>query len=52
MKSWSMHPVIYEINAWVWLQELRDKYDRTVTFANTPREEWAPSQICALTPCG
>jgi hypothetical protein len=40
MKSWSMHPVIYEINAWVWLQELRDKYDRPMTFANTPGEEW------------
>ena len=40
MKSWSRHPVIYEINAWVWLQELHDKYDRPVTFANTPREEW------------
>jgi len=40
MKSWSMHPVIYESNAWAWLQELRDKYDRSVTFANTPREGW------------
>jgi glycosidase len=40
MKSWSKHPVIYEINAWVWLQELSTKHDRPVTFANTPREQW------------
>ncbi len=24
MRTWSKHPVIYEINTWVWLTELRD----------------------------
>ncbi len=23
MKTWPKHPVIYEINTWVWLRELR-----------------------------
>jgi hypothetical protein len=25
MKSWPKHPVIYEINTWVWLGELAQK---------------------------
>ena len=26
MKTWPEHPVIYEINTWVWLAELSRKY--------------------------
>ena len=40
MKSWSKHPVIYEINTWVWLQELSQEYKSPVTLANAPREKW------------
>jgi hypothetical protein len=40
MKSWSTHPVIYEINAWAWLQELSIKHDRPVTFANAAGKVW------------
>jgi hypothetical protein len=25
MKTWSKHPVIYELNTWVWLNELSRK---------------------------
>lgn len=40
MKSWQKYPVIYEINSWVWLQELSGKYKIPVTFANVPDTEW------------
>ena len=40
MKSWSRHPLIYEINTWVWLQELSQKHKTPLTLANVPEEEW------------
>ena len=40
MKKWPRYPVIYEINTWVWLQELSQKYKSPVTLAKVPREEW------------
>ena len=46
MKTWPMHPVIYEINTWVWLRELGQKYQRPVNLATVPPEEW--DQIASL----
>ena len=40
MNPWPKHPVIYEINTWVWLEELSQKYERPVTLAAVPSEEW------------
>jgi len=40
MNSWPKHPVIYEINTWVWLDELSRKYSRPITLANVPQKEW------------
>jgi len=40
MEAWPRYPVIYEINTWVWLQELSQKSQRPVTLAKVPREEW------------
>ncbi|NJD57244.1 MAG: alpha-amylase [Nitrospirae bacterium] len=37
---WSRYPVIYEINTWVWLNELSRKYGKTLTLATVPSEEW------------
>lgn len=34
------HPHLYEINTWVWLEELSEKYARRVTLGNLPEEEW------------
>ena len=39
MSSWRRFPVIYEINAWVWLAELGRKYSRRTTFADVPEPE-------------
>ena len=40
MGSWPKHPVIYEINTWVWLGDLSRKYQRPVNLATVPPEEW------------
>jgi hypothetical protein len=40
MDKWSSHPVIYEINTWVWLTELSRRYQTPITLANVPDAEW------------
>ena len=40
MIPWARHPVIYEINTWVWLGELSRKYQRQVKLATVPEQEW------------
>ncbi len=34
------NPVIYEINTWVWLHELSQKYNKKITLASIPAAEW------------
>lgn len=40
MTIWPRHPVIYEINTWVWLGELSQKHQRLVDLATVPQQEW------------
>lgn len=40
MKTWPLHPIIYEINTWVWLGDLSQKYQRDVNLATIPDQEW------------
>ena len=40
MKAWVKHPLIYEINTWVWLRELGLKYRKSVDLATVPEQEW------------
>jgi hypothetical protein len=40
MRTWPRHPVIYEINTWVWLGELSRKHQRPVNLATVPQQEW------------
>ena len=40
MKPWPKHPLIYEINTWVWLNELGQKYGRKVDLGSVPSGEW------------
>jgi hypothetical protein len=40
MKTWPKHPVIYEINTWVWLCELTRKHKRSMNLATVPEQEW------------
>jgi hypothetical protein len=36
----SQRPLIYEINTWVWLNELSRKHGVAITLASVPDEEW------------
>jgi len=40
MSTWPSHPVIYEINTWVWLNDLSRKYRKSVDLATVPKQEW------------
>ena len=40
MIPWPKHPVIYQVNTWVWLGELSRKYERPVTLSTVTAEEW------------
>lgn len=37
---WPHHPTIYEINTWVWLNELSEQAQRPVTLGNVPGQAW------------
>jgi hypothetical protein len=40
MGPWPRYPVIYEINTWVWIDELSRKYRKPVDLATVPKAEW------------
>lgn len=40
MGPWRAFPVLYEINAWTWLDDLSRKYHRRLDLADVPAEEW------------
>src|ERR1700756_3587147 len=40
MKAWPRHPLIYEINTWVWLGALSRRYQKPINFATIPNHEW------------
>ena len=40
IKTWPRHPVIYEVNTWVWLNDLSRKHQRRLDLATVPEQEW------------
>ncbi|HYX48683.1 MAG TPA: alpha-amylase family glycosyl hydrolase, partial [Ktedonobacteraceae bacterium] len=38
--SWPVRPIVYEINTWVWLNDLSSKYKCTITLGTVPSQEW------------
>ena len=38
--TWRKRPVIYEIDTWVWLDELRARHGEAVTLGTVPAQEW------------
>lgn len=40
MPTWPKQPVIYEINAWVWLTDPTRRYGRSIGLASIPAAEW------------
>jgi len=37
---WPRFPVLYEINTWVWLSELSQKYGKSTNLSSVPPAEW------------
>lgn len=46
MGSWPRHPLIYEINTWVWLDELSRREQQALSLASVPDAQW--DRIAAL----
>jgi hypothetical protein len=40
MTHWPKHPVIYEINTFVWLRELSERHKQPITLDSVPAQEW------------
>ena len=40
MALWPRYPTMYEINTWVWLAELGQKYGKPVDLGSVPAAEW------------
>ena len=40
VRAWNPYPTLYEINTWVWLNDLTQKYGRTVDLSLVPSAEW------------
>ena len=40
MSKWPKYPVVYEINTWVWLNELTKKYEASLDLGSVPSAEW------------
>jgi len=38
--AWPKHPIMYEINTWVWLNELSRRYKKSITLDSIPDSEW------------
>ncbi len=38
--AWPARPIIYEINTWVWLNDLSSQYKNTITLGTVPSAEW------------
>ena len=40
VSSWQRYPTIYEINTWIWLTDLSQRYQRAVDLSSVPAAEW------------
>ena len=40
VSAWPQYPVLYEIDTWIWLTHLRQKYGRDIDLASVPSAEW------------
>jgi hypothetical protein len=50
MNPWPKYPMIYEINTWVWLDELSRKAQRPLTLAAVHDDEWDAISLNAHDP--
>ena len=40
MKRWHKYPTIYEIDTWIWLSDLSEKFGRSINLGSVPAAEW------------
>jgi hypothetical protein len=40
MNTWPRYPSVYEINTWIWLDELSRKYRSRIDLGSVPQSEW------------
>src|SRR5215813_5974219 len=40
VSTWPAYPSLYEINTWVWLNDLSQKYRKTINLCTVPPNEW------------
>ena len=40
VSRWKQYPTLYEINTWVWLTDLNQKYGKTINLSSVPSTEW------------
>ena len=40
VRAWTPYPTLYEINTWVWLNELSQKYGKPIDLSSVPSAEW------------
>lgn len=38
--TWPRYPTLYEINTWVWLSALQEKYRKAIDLGSVPASEW------------
>ena len=42
---WPRYPVLYEINTWIWLTDLSQKYSRNIDLSSVPSSEWDAAAV-------
>src|ERR1700748_3223087 len=45
---WPRYPSLYEINTWVWLSDLSEKYGKPIDLASVPSAEWDAIAACGF----
>ena len=40
VSAWKQYPTLYEVNTWVWLTDLSQKYGKTINLSSVPSAEW------------
>ncbi len=48
MKIWPQNPIIYEINTFVWLNDLSRRHNRPISLWNVPVKEWDALLSCGV----
>ena len=40
VSAWDQYPTLYEINTWIWLADLSQKYETSLDLSSVPSAEW------------